>query len=489
MSTGVVIMAMFRLATVADYWRTANKRRFPTQLLSAKFNGCMLFDDFTLSFDSGIQAIVGGNGLGKSTLIRTIFNFLYFDGTSSGRTLFKLPITDPLSLELELNLGEVNKKIKPKEDEKIDVFLYDPCFIIPILQHFTSTTKDLEEILESYSEVIYTQEQKSLIEYVSGINYKSIKCINIEDEFEGHPLTVTPYFKIVTQDNIEYDSSSMGMGELSIFYFCWIVDRLSKIEESRLLLLEEPESYLPPVTQERLMNVVAFVAKEKKVQSITCSHSEHILRRFDRNNIKVIRRVNGSYEYDLVNHNFESFKSLGLSAKKEGIIFVEDIVGSVVAQEIVSSSNNYVKDSFYYQVSGSDGEILSTLAKLPKDIEHFKLIGFFDGDCKKNLNTKPIEDKNFKFLPTSKAPEIFLLDYLYSLSLHEQAKLLGIEIRTLELARDLVRGLEYHDQLKEMLIFLDLGYSQGVRRIVKSYIEANRSTNALRETLESVDKI
>jgi predicted ATPase len=54
------------------------------------------------------------------------------------------------------------------------------------------------------------------------------------------------------------------------------------VPEGSILLLEQPEIHLHPAVQAGLADVFAEVVKERRVQIILESHSEHLLRRLQR---------------------------------------------------------------------------------------------------------------------------------------------------------------------------------------------------------------
>ena len=54
------------------------------------------------------------------------------------------------------------------------------------------------------------------------------------------------------------------------------------VPEGSIVLMEQPEIHLHPSVQSRLADVMLAVAKHRQVQIIVESHSEHLLRRFQR---------------------------------------------------------------------------------------------------------------------------------------------------------------------------------------------------------------
>jgi recombinational DNA repair ATPase RecF len=61
-----------RTARLEDHWRHVLSRTYPTRIDNFSFQRLRGLADGTLDFSPGITAIVGGNGVGKSTLAGAI---------------------------------------------------------------------------------------------------------------------------------------------------------------------------------------------------------------------------------------------------------------------------------------------------------------------------------------------------------------------------------------------------------------------------------
>jgi predicted ATPase len=68
-----------------------------------------------------------------------------------------------------------------------------------------------------------------------------------------------------------------------------VITALYAIPEGEILLIEQPELHLHPLAQSALADLMLEVAHERNIQLIVESHSEHILRRFQR------RTAEGAY--------------------------------------------------------------------------------------------------------------------------------------------------------------------------------------------------
>ena len=65
-----------RAAKYRDHWRTLFKRNYNFKLTSLAYSGLKVLHDGEIQFSPGITAIVGGNGVGKSTLVHAVVEVL-----------------------------------------------------------------------------------------------------------------------------------------------------------------------------------------------------------------------------------------------------------------------------------------------------------------------------------------------------------------------------------------------------------------------------
>ncbi|WP_438464391.1 ATP-dependent nuclease [Marinomonas sp. PE14-40] len=481
-------MSSFRLATISDYWRTANKRKFPIQLECIKFNNCNVLNNLSVDFGNGIHALSGANGVGKSSLIKMLFNNLVnVDDNVGGRQPFTLQHTSHKNLTVNIKNNDKLLSIQHDTDHELDVAIFDPCTLVPTLQNFYQHLSDIDEIVSAHGSYKYNSERLITLNYVTSHAYKNVECTDIEENFTESLLSTMPFFKVINRYGLEYDSRTMGLGEFSLFYFDWLINRLIS-SQCKLLLLEEPESYLPPLIQRKLTDVIAFLAYKHSIQSIICTHSDSILDKINRRHVTTIRKVGPSLKAFNANTNFDSLKSLGLTARKKGIIFCEDEAALSFSKYLVAFSNNHVIDNFYYHISGSNGDIEKILKELPNKIEQFKFYALFDGDCKKR-NQTGFNTKSYGYLPGDSNPENLLIPYFDEISAEGKAAIFSKTVEEVELAIDNIQGLEAHDYLNEFFCHINITKSIGFDILVEAYIKNNIDSHEIISCLKAIDAI
>lgn len=102
--------------------------------------------------------------------------------------------------------------------------------------------------------------------------------------------------------------------------------------------------------------------------------------------------------------------------------------------------------------------ILKDLGRFPRDLHEFSIIGIFDGDCRGRMKVQLANYSNYLFLPTNKAPEELLIDYLVNSELSAVAKHLSTTVEELSFAIDVATGSDHHDYFYDLAKTLELSY-------------------------------
>lgn len=313
-----------RTAKVEDHWRNIYKKPFKFSISKITYSNLKGLGDGDVSFNGGITAICGANGVGKSTLLNAISSVV-----SSDR-LRTVPLTNQ-KLEGSMLLGEfvdsgssVTRKIDIVADgiqanpETIDVesLWIDSAFDSPELINIFSGMTNINEFIEAEPSRQLTDVEKSLLSYIVGKEYENCEVFEIELEDIG----LIPYFK-VRANEVEYGSEAMGLGEISIHHILW---NLNRIKNNSIVLIEEPETYLAPRSQEALLDGIAKIAIEKRLWIILTTHSSNIIKNIPYEHIRILSRVDKNVQISIPGSNLESMYSLGLKPNKTGVILVED---------------------------------------------------------------------------------------------------------------------------------------------------------------------
>lgn len=446
-------MSGLKEAKIEDYWKDFVRRKYPVKLESLKFASHEVLNDLEVVLNEGVNVFIGRNGVGKSNLMRLAYNCLIEE--SSNRAPFKTPILQKAKLKINLAINNVSYQRSLNCEEEADglevskddtlvltSFMFDPCTLIPLFQEMLFQQTNISELIEQHGERLVTESELGVIKYLTGNEYSKVWMTTVEAEFDSYP--VFPFFR-VELSGVSYDSSGMGMGELSLFYFWWLVEYIKLVEGHKVLFVEEPESFLPPASQERLTNILAKTVAGLGITLMLSTHSEHVLRRIPTSRMHLILRTDeGIKSFSTVDGMASHLESLGLIPQKLGLLFLEDVGGIAFAKALFNSSNDFSVDNFYYHKSGSEGHVSTDLSRLSFPHKGFKFAGLYDGDCRKNeaaLN----KGGDFFFLPTDQAPDEIMTAYFKSKpAVFLSSKLMVSEAKVSQ-AKAIAAGSDFHD--------------------------------------------
>jgi energy-coupling factor transporter ATP-binding protein EcfA2 len=446
-------MSGLKEAKVNDYWRDFVRRKYPVKLEKLKFTSHEVLSDLEIALNDGVNVFIGRNGVGKSNLMRLAYNCLIEE--SSNRAPFKTPILEKAKLKINLAINGVGYERFLNYDDadkdqivpapaamELASFMFDPCTLIPLFQEMLLQQTNIAELIEQHGENLATEEELSVINYLTGNEYSRVWMTTVEGEFDNYPAF--PFFR-VELGGVVYDSSGMGMGELSLFYFWWLVNYMEHAEGNKVLFIEEPESFLPPASQDRLANVLAKTVAGSGITLMLSTHSEHILKRVPSSFMHlIIRTDNGIQNFSAAGGMASHLESLGLIPPKIGMLFLEDVGGIIFAKALFNNSSDFSIDSFYYHKSGSEGHVSTDLSRLAFPHKGFKFAGLYDGDCRES---KSILGKggDYFFLPTSLAPDEIMMAYFKSKPASFLASKLMVSELKVSQAKAAAAGSDFHD--------------------------------------------
>jgi len=451
-------MTSFREARANDYWRNAYKRDYPYQIKRIRFEGGTVFDGMDINLRTGINALIGKNGTGKSNCLRSLYNSLCSD--QSNRRPFK-NLLDTSCLNLEIELDGTESQVAREHDRDHDnddddgnaCFLFDPCTLIPDVQKLFQKQEYVNELIDSYQSIELSQDELSTINYLTNSTYSSVKIYNIEDEYDDYPAL--PFFEVV-KSYCSYDSRTMGLGELSLFYYFWLIDRIHTSNQNAVLFIEEPESFIPPLIQKRVCNVLAELCSVKGIVCLVSTHSEHILSRIPRSHIQNMRVRDAGTRVRTIATRHEQLTVLGLTAPKKGLLITEDAAAETFLKQLIRTSDIFVTDSFHFKISNGEAAVKQDIDRFKGQMPGFPIVGVFDGDARANYMAEKTSNSNILFLPSEQAPEQVLFEGLTRISNIDIADRLNVSLDDYETAQQTVDGLEHHDVIPEMARALDL---------------------------------
>lgn len=355
-----------------------------------------------INFRNGMYLLCGLNGAGKSTIMSFIKDIVGIplnkrDEFRIKDTIVKAEVGIYKDKKTSIKTFEnvEGKRINDGIGENIGIYI-DYRMAEDTLNFFNQ--ENLEEYLEQFEELNLEEKERDDLTYLVGKNYDSINIISVEDE------NCYPFFK-VSSNGVEYDSRTMGIGEHFIFFIYWKLKELSNI---KIILIEEPETFISITSQENLISFLSNISSEKKINIIMTSHSPHIAYRLNKENICIISNFLKDTFVCYPETKDQALSDLGLRLNKKGTIYFEDDVGIAFFKKLLKNSvhNKILRD---YYLENAKGEALVTQIlcnELPKGL-NYKVLGIYDKDMESKesiIKNKKIKNKFF-FLPCKNGVE------------------------------------------------------------------------------------
>ena len=284
-----------RDAKFRDHWRHIFERQFPTRFTEIEFKQLYCLANGTVQFSGGITAIVGGNGVGKSTLVAAIVQLLSPEPNSidpaylqrlSGSQITGRAVNGDHQFHLHVADDTDGKRVILGDTFDGEYKALDPSALASECLRQIHTDPNFRDLLEPVTALELNSQELAIASYLVGKIYTDIKIYEISDykDFDRFP-----YFR-VSSANVSYASENMGRGELSLLLTYWTLKDMPK---GSILILEEPETHVSPRSQDSLMNVVAKFCDEKGMWTIITTHSPTVINRLPREHIRLLTRNEG----------------------------------------------------------------------------------------------------------------------------------------------------------------------------------------------------
>jgi predicted ATPase len=471
-----------RRAKLDDHWRHVCERPSPTRLDSVSFEGLSCLRDGTIHFRSGINAIVGANGVGKSTLLAAIAELLAGKPTTdalghssklAGSRIRGVVSQIGTAVNLEIvQAGEGEREAVAAKFEGTSRWL-EPSYTATQYCKQIHSDQNFDDNLEPLSPIVLSQDELDVASYIVGKTYTSCKIFEVAEYAEFERM---PYFK-VTADGTTYGSEAMGQGELSLMLVYWTLRDLPK---RSILILEEPETHVSPKSQSALMDIVAKFCDEKNLWIVVTTHSPSIVTRVPRANLRLISRGAGPAEVLDSPTNTQIAFLLGGGVAYRGVFLVEDQAAKGFLITLLQELDPDLSAQFEICVTGSDGQISAALTAMPKTRHWLRILGVYDGDTRGKVDAS-----NFKwpatFLPSEVSPEELLIRGLQQHD--DRPDLLGQEINrspeVVGLAFNAADGKDPHDWIFEVAKVATVDYETVLRGMLRIWLQsADNRTNA-----------
>lgn len=448
-------------ASVQDIWRDLQKKNNrPLYIKKFIFEDVKNIKSGEIEFSQGINAICGANGVGKSTLLQGIYLLLNSETGDSDSSMFtdsKLTVQIFNKGNVEEYKADNNTSTFVNPDDDLSIAYLSSSNSVDCIKRFRKE-ENLDDFFDNTEESYFSEEDLEAISYIVGKKYTECKAYQIEESIEYPSM---PFFSVKT-NNIEYDTRDMGVGEHSIIYTYFYI----KSMEKSIILIEEPENFIPPFSQKCFTQILARKSVDNKLNIIFTTHSNHILNEIPNKYIHVVR-INPQNSRIINNLSIgdEYLKPLGLKSSISGYILLEDHVARLFCKSIFRHLlPNYLNKYKFISVPGGASELSGILKGYNSEHYEFKIVGLLDGDMNNDAKRKELGVDDFKwqysYLPSDKSAEILCREIIASDKSEIFCEKLNISMNVLIKVLSDIEWKENHDWLLELSRELGIGIEQ-----------------------------
>ncbi|WP_277973090.1 ATP-dependent nuclease [Pantoea agglomerans] len=437
-----------RQAKFNDGWRkTQDLSNYNCQLRRVTINEVKgISDKFCLELNTGISVLCGKNGVGKSTILKSIYSYIKKDKLVTSR--------------FDLSNVSLSLMKKNNEEESIDnaiVNYLEPSVECNKIISFLLSSDNVSDLIEGVDPngFLGKKENVEIMGNIIGRVYSKVEIYEVEGAL-GDDYTF-PFIKVTLPDGLEYSCLEMGAGEYLCMYLFWYINW---IEKNSILLIDEIENCISVYSQEYLMDFLAHVSSRRGIWMILSSHSESILSKVGIGNARLISNIN-SVGISVVSpkHERKYFTALGIKPRKKGVFLVEDKFSYMFLKEILNRAASDIAYD-YHIVSFHDGE--SDIEKVVKHFNPNKKIDFsffavFDADMHPKIVKLIGREIPVISLPSIDRlnPEQELWNAL-SKNLKVVSQLKGCEYDDILLYHEQCCSLDHHDRFMQLAKYLNI---------------------------------
>lgn len=368
-----------RQARVLDYRRhlVDKPQRWQLQIDRFAFADIPSLGTLEIPFSSPFTVLCGPNGVGKSSALAALRMAFSPDPAiyesvaqklAGGSAHVNLTVNKaPNELGVEFGGGSAKRVLGA---DRAITFVNTGTDVHELQRGFCAF-ESVEELLNGAGSIELGGAQLAMANYVLHRDYRRIILSEVEMG------TVAPFFE-VSFENDKYDSRTMGSGELAAFHLWWTIDRA---EKNSIVLIEEPESFLSPATQETMGNYLVASAVEKGLCVVITSHSAPIIAPLPKTCIKFLYR--GPKGLRLSDEPSPlSLSKIGIARSPRTIVFVEDNASRTFTKLLLERKDALLGATVSIEVRNGEGEITRALDAVGLLTGPIRLLGMFDGDMK-----------------------------------------------------------------------------------------------------------
>ncbi|WP_352711207.1 AAA family ATPase [Mesorhizobium sp. M0586] len=473
-----------RRAEASDNWqRLRSSKPFSSRLVRIEYSGIAGLFDGHVDFSSPITMVCGLNGVGKSLLLRLVWAALDWESGKSIAPLVGRIANGKVTVSLRANNTPITRLIDGNQLTVDDVipdnvgisYVDAPKTAIELFSFFAQV-ESIDDILNGIDPIPLDDEDLATLKYMTGKSYSEVGIFEIEG-FDS----IKPFFR-AKEYGIEYDVKTMSLGEISCFYMLWLFRRA---KSGSFYFIDEPETFISPMSQSSMMDYIARVTLEKKLSVLLSSHSTRMMGRLSKQDLVLMFATPlGTKFYD--NSKWRRFlQDMGMSSGRRHVLLVEDRLARVFCGNLLSKFDMALLSESELLDVGGEAIITELRKKFPRHTKDLKIVGIYDADIEVRGSRKPIWP--FVKLPGELSVEAafkkIVTDSPVKVSTYLNRAADDIEIANAKLA-----GADMHDWTFEMANGLGFEYDVLVSLLTNAWLSEQGNETAAQEFVTDVRK-
>ncbi|GAB4000705.1 hypothetical protein GCM10028771_36880 [Nocardioides marmoraquaticus] len=321
---------------------------------------------------------------------------------------------------------------------------------------------DFDDMTDEVDPLVLGNDRIQDVQKIVGRRYDSIEWFSLEIELndpdvaerfrwmgdaDAQPLV--PYFR-VSYRGLTYSSPQMGLGEFSVHLLFWIVELL-RTERGQILLLDEPDAYLPPIGVRSLLARMLQICLHREWSVVLSTHSEEMIALAVENDGFTLLAVDEAGETSAVHSADDPMAASTLLTRPpvDRFAFVEDESAAAMTRGLIGAVNPSLAQRTSLVWGGGDGylkELRKHLPKPPQPAARFAYV--LDGDQRGSVHDTLTSRWEAVFLPTGSDPDELmreLADDVYAI-----AGMLNVPAARVQLYLGTIEGDDAHDWVNKM---------------------------------------
>lgn len=428
-----------RNAKFKDYWKKVNVQTSAHTIIKS-----VSIEDKRYQL-SNFQVISGQNGSGKSSLLKHL------------ASVFQL--FEPLNRKITLDLQRSNIVAN---DTQILQYASPSWLVEENLRRVdelrnNGKTTDLLDGVEAFA---FSADLLERVNYILNTNFREIEIFELERalgysetaEQESSPVTVNPdnsegSLKDFLEGKALYIQSAsawtepayrlLSHGEQYIILLTYILHT----RRGRSILLDEPETYLSPLSQYRLCDILARSSVDNKLQFILATHSICFVESAGQGGTIMVDGAHaGEISFTTGKRVTSYLRRLGYKIPRENVALFEDEAAQRFFSNIARTFDADWLASFELIYLNGESDIIALIER----IKNYKVTAIFDADQRGKTDPQKYPKHDVLFLPGSYAPEIELIGAIRKFP-SEFAQRLGMCETDLRGYLRQIEGIDHHD--------------------------------------------